>query len=72
MVLGIFYVIKKYRFFSVSTESLVDEILSNMMDLFILLSPKGKILRVSKSTEELLKYENGEILGRDIDSIINE
>jgi PAS domain S-box-containing protein len=72
MVLGIFYVIKKYRFFSVSTESLVDEILSNMMDLFILLSPKGKILRVSKSTEELLKYENGEIIGRDIDSVINE
>lgn len=49
MVYGIFICL--HKLLNISTDRLIDEILSDMMDLFVLLSPKGKIIRVSKSTE---------------------
>lgn len=72
MVSGTLYAINKYKLLNISTDRLIDEILSEMMDLFVLLSPKGKIIRVSKSTEKLLEYNEGELLGKEIDSLVKE
>jgi PAS domain S-box/diguanylate cyclase (GGDEF) domain len=72
MLLGTLYAINKYKLLNISTDRLIDEILSEMMDLFALLSPKGKIIRVSKSTEQLLEYREGELLGKEIGSLVKE
>lgn len=72
MVLGTLYAINKYKLLNISTDRLIDEILSEMMDLFVLLSPKRKIIRVSKSTEQLLEYNEGELLGKEIDTVVKE
>ena len=70
MVSGIFICL--HKLLNISTDRLIDEILSDMMDLFVLLSPKGKIIRVSKSTEQLLEYIEGELLGKEIGSLVKE
>lgn len=70
MVFGAYYAIRRYKLFNISTERLIDEILSEIVDIFLLLSPKGEIIRVSKSTEILLQYHEGEILDKNISSII--
>lgn len=72
MVSGTLYAINKYKLLNIPTDRLIDEILSEMMDLFVLLSPKGRIIRVSKSTEKLLGYNEGELLDKELDILVKE
>ena len=72
MLLGIYYAIRHYRLFDVSPQRLNDQIFAEMMDLAIVVSPDGQILKVSDSTGRLLGYEAGELLGKPVNRIIHD
>lgn len=67
---GIYYAVRHYILFNVSPQILNDMIFSEIMDLAILLSPNGQILKVSKSAETLLGYHASDLLGKPVHYII--
>jgi PAS domain S-box-containing protein len=50
----------------------VDNIINNMNDALIVVSPEGKILNINGATHRLLGYEEGEIVGRPVRMIFGE
>lgn len=72
VLFGVYYAMKHYRLFNISPQILNDRIFSEMMDLAILLSPDGKIQKISQSTETLLEYRSIDLLDKPIASILGE
>lgn len=72
MVIGVYYALIKYSLFIITPKLLVDEILHEMMDLVVLISPDGKIIKVNNSITKLLGYSNNELLNKTLDSIIRQ
>ena len=72
MLYGVYYAIKHYRLFNVSPQILNDLIFSEIMDLVVLLSPEGKIQRMSASTGILLGYSEDELLDKPVTAIIED
>lgn len=64
--------IRHHRLFNISPQNLNDMVFSEMTDLAVLLSPDWKISRVSRSTEMLLGYQAGELIGKPIDYIVKD
>ena len=69
---GVYYAMKHYRLFSISPQILNDMIFSEMMDLAVLLSPDGKIQKISQSTETLLEYRSVDLLDKPFTVILGE
>lgn len=69
---GVYYAMKHYRLFDISPEILNDMIFSEMMDLAVLLSPDGKIQKISQSTETLLEYQSIDLLDKPVTVILGE
>ena len=69
---GVYYAMKHYRLFNISPEILNDMIFSEMMDLAVLLSPDGKIQKISQSTETLLEYQSIDLLDKPVTVILGE
>lgn len=70
MLYGIYHAIRYYRLFDISAQRLNDQIFAEMIDLAILLSPEGRILKVSNSTQTLLGYGTAELVGKPVCSIL--
>lgn len=47
----------------------VDNIIRNMMDILVILSPENKIIRINSPTCELLGYDEHELIGQPIETI---
>jgi PAS domain S-box-containing protein len=58
---GVFFLIQKYQFIAISPEKAIQEILFNMMDIFILTGKKGEISRVNQQFTQLLGYTDQDI-----------
>lgn len=72
MVIGVYYAMIKYRLFVITPKLLVEELLQEMMDIVVLVSAEGKIIRINNYTEKLLGYTFDELAGRDLDIILHE
>ncbi len=72
VLLGMYYAIVKYKLFVLTPDMVINEILSEMVDLIFLLSPEGKILKVNEQTVKLLGYSQIELLDKPLSVIIRE
>jgi diguanylate cyclase (GGDEF)-like protein/PAS domain S-box-containing protein len=61
LVLGVTAANQRYGLFSLSEHVLYDEILTEMMDSFFLLSTEGRIQRINRRTVGLLGYSHEEL-----------
>jgi len=69
---GIWLAIVKYRLMILSPKISVNEIVTIMREILILISPSGHIIKTNPRTEELLGYSENELRGKGIDGIIAE
>lgn len=72
MMFGIYYASIRYRLFGISSNLLIEEILTEAMDLIILVSPEGRIAKVNNRTEQLLGYRKKELINENVEIIFNE
>lgn len=69
--LGMYYSIINYSLFEVSPNLIIHNLLNEMLGLVILVSPKGKILKVNKFIENLSGYKVSSLIGRPVDTLIS-
>lgn len=62
LIIGILYTSVKYGLFEISPKHIINEVLGEMMDIVIVISPKGKILKVNKHMEYLTGYDSYDLL----------
>jgi diguanylate cyclase (GGDEF)-like protein/PAS domain S-box-containing protein len=67
---GFFYLVIDHQLFSFSATASSDVILDTVMDPVILLDEKGKILRYNLATCTTLKYDETQLLGKDLDMLL--
>lgn len=72
MILGIYYSIVRHNLFKIPSDILFDEILTEMMDLFFLISPDSKVIKVNKRTAEVLGYSQNKLLNMKIEDLFVE
>jgi PAS domain S-box/diguanylate cyclase (GGDEF) domain len=72
MILGTYRVITKYKFLKIPENYIFEEVVKEIMDMVILLDKKGKIIKISEHTLNLLEFSEDELLNRDIDVILEE
>ena len=72
MLYGLYYAVRHYRLFNISSQILNDMVFQEMTDLALLLTPDWRIMKVSRSTELLLGYRPGELLDKPISQIIQD
>jgi diguanylate cyclase (GGDEF)-like protein/PAS domain S-box-containing protein len=70
MILGIYIVISKYKFLKMPEDFIFEEVMREMLDMTILLNAAGHIVKVNKNTLLMLNYQNEELLGQPVKSII--
>lgn len=71
-IFGVYYIIVKYGFLNIPISVVAEELFTEVMDLTFLLDSEGKIIKVSKHTEELLKYTSEEIINKPITLILKD
>ncbi|OHD18261.1 MAG: hypothetical protein A2Y34_05875 [Spirochaetes bacterium GWC1_27_15] len=70
---GIWYSIIKYKLMKPSSFSVAfEEIISKMMDLLIIIDKDGKIIKTNRKLEDLLGFNEKELLGKYLDNLILE
>ncbi len=69
---GMWYAISKYRQLEIAPRIATDEIISNIMDLLFLVTPRGKIARVNHRVAELLEYKEDELVDRPVSMLFLE
>lgn len=67
---GFFYLVSDHQLFSFSTTASSDVILDTVMDPVLLLDDKGKILRYNRATCLTLKYDETQLLGKDLNLLL--
>lgn len=67
---GFFYLVNDHQLFSFSTTASSDVILDTVMDPVLLLDEKGKILRYNLATCLTLKYDETQLLGKDLNMLL--
>ncbi|WP_373483145.1 diguanylate cyclase domain-containing protein [Acetobacterium sp.] len=67
---GFFYLISDHQLFSFSTTASSDVILDTVMDPVLLLDEKGTILRYNLATCLTLKYNETQLLGKDLNMLL--
>jgi diguanylate cyclase (GGDEF)-like protein/PAS domain S-box-containing protein len=72
MILGIYYSILKFQFLKISPNIILDEVLAEMMDVFFLLSPEGKVTKINNRTADIVGTSKGKILNRHIANFFKE
>ncbi|PKM60676.1 MAG: hypothetical protein CVU99_07035 [Firmicutes bacterium HGW-Firmicutes-4] len=68
--IGFFYLVSDHQLFSFSTTASSDVILDTVMDPVLLLDDKGKILRYNLATCATLKYDETQLLGKDLNLLL--
>jgi diguanylate cyclase (GGDEF)-like protein/PAS domain S-box-containing protein len=72
MIFGTFLAITKYNFLRLPEKFILKEVANEIMDMVILLDEKGQIIRITKHTLDILKYEEKELLKQNIEIIIDK
>ncbi len=72
MLVGTYYAMIKYRLMEITPKLLLEELLQEMVEVAILVSPQGRIVKVNESTEKLLGYSRSELTSMSFDSIVEE
>ena len=72
MIMGAYYAIIKYGLFAISPKLYVNEVLQEMMDLVIVASADGTIIKMNKGAEKLLGYTKEQLYGRRLESILQK
>ncbi len=70
--IGLVYAIVKYKFMDISPTAAAENIISTMTDSLILSNPEGKIVTVNRAGTELLGYDNGALVGKEMDILFYE
>lgn len=68
-IIGIWYTIVKYKLMVLTPEIAIDEILSKIKDLLLLVNPEGRIILVNKQVENLLGYKAANLIGQNFNEI---
>ncbi len=71
-IFGMWLAIVKYRLMNFTPAALVEEILSGMLDLLVLISLDGEIVLTNRQTDRILGYSERELTGKKIDIIVFE
>jgi len=71
-VFGIWYSIVKYKFMILTPSIAAEEIIDKMVDLLVLVTPEGNIIEVNRRVKELLGYDEKELIGKPLSTIISE
>lgn len=66
MIIGIYFIITKYKFLKMPESFLLQEIGTKIMDMVILTNEKQEIIRLSKHTEKMLGFNKQELIGKNI------
>jgi len=72
MILGAYIVITKYKFLKLPEKVLFEEIEKKIMDMLIFLNEKYEIVRISNHTLSLLRFEEHELLNKNISCLFAE
>ncbi|MEW6365605.1 MAG: ATP-binding protein [Acidobacteriota bacterium] len=68
---SIWYAIVKYSFLSISLEVAIDEIVSKIKDMVLLVNPEGRIVKANRQTEVLLGHSAQELVGETLDILFH-
>ncbi|MDP4093585.1 MAG: ATP-binding protein [Bacillota bacterium] len=71
-IIGISYSIKNYNLMTLTAEIAVNEIISKIMDMLVLTDQYGMIIKVNKNLEEMLGYEEKELLAKSFGELVEE
>ena len=71
MILGVYIAITKYRFMNIPASAISDEILTEIMDLVIVLDPEDKMIKINSQAMNLLGFDDAELINKSIVDIIN-
>ncbi|MBR0598001.1 diguanylate cyclase domain-containing protein [Sinanaerobacter chloroacetimidivorans] len=71
LIFAVYYAMIKYRLFAINPKVLVEELLQEMMDLVILVSPEGRIVQVNDSAERLLGYSKSELKDQPLSCLLD-
>lgn len=71
-IFGIWYAIVRYKLMILTPSIAVEDIVSKMSDLLVLVNQDGNIIKLNRRTIELLEYEESELIGKPLDTIFNE
>ncbi|MHB1043382.1 MAG: PAS domain S-box protein [Eubacteriales bacterium] len=69
---GIWYSIVKYKLMIFTPAIAFNEVISKIVDLLVIVSPEGNIIKVNRQIEELLEYKEEELLGKPLSKIVQE
>ncbi|MDX9715011.1 MAG: EAL domain-containing protein [Dissulfurispiraceae bacterium] len=69
-VFGIWYSMYRYSFMTITPSIAVDEIISHMVDVLVLLSPDGRIIKINQQAEHILQYAEQEMSERHFSEFI--
>jgi diguanylate cyclase (GGDEF)-like protein/PAS domain S-box-containing protein len=70
MIMGSYVVIEKYKFLRLPEKFIYEEVSKQILDMFIITNEKGRILRISQYTLNMLGYKESELLKLNIEDII--
>lgn len=69
MLIGVYYANSRFGIFHIPINVLYDETLTDMMDLFFILSPDGKIGKINSRTVEYLGYSLRELESKPLENL---
>ncbi|MGE5404580.1 MAG: histidine kinase N-terminal 7TM domain-containing protein, partial [Candidatus Saccharibacteria bacterium] len=69
---GMWYAIARYRLLILSPKIATGQIISSIMDILLLVDPRGNIIMTNKYTEELLGYSEKELISLPIEKLVVE
>ncbi len=72
LALFIGFAIWKYELFAVNPAMAAENIIATMNEMFFLLSPEGAILRTNRKSQEILGYEEKELVGKSMGVIMSD
>lgn len=70
--IGIWYSINHYRLMVLTPEIAMDEIISKIRDLLVLVNSRGTIIKVNNQTLNILGYTEEELVGQTIDILFKD
>ncbi|AGK96187.1 diguanylate cyclase domain-containing protein [Clostridium pasteurianum] len=69
--LGIYYSIINYSLFEISPNLIINNLISQMLGVVIIISPAGEILNINKFMEKLTGYKADSLIGKSIYELID-
>jgi len=72
MAVFIGYAIWKAELFAVNPAMAAENIIATMNEMFFLMNPEGAIIRTNRKSQEMLGYEEGELVGKPLGAVMSD